>query len=458
MTQVLRKGCTAEETDATNHSLSVVYRPVADLRLDASNPRFHTMKQIRQIARSIKAFGFNVPVLVNPHGQLITGHGRLLAAQLLGMAQVPTIRLDHLTEAQIRAFMIADNRLTENSVWDERLLSEQLQALSVLDLDFSVDVTGFETAEIDLMIEGLSPASSAKDDPADELPNVKAKCQVTRAGDVWLLDHHRIVCGDARDEPVYSILMRGRRATAVFSDPPYNDPIDQYVTNFGKIQHPEFAMASGEMSEGEFTAFLFSVFRLLARYSKGGALQFICMDWRHTPEVLTAARQTFTEFKNLCVWVKDVAGQGSLYRSQHELIFVFKTGKSPHRNNIQLGQYGRYRTNVWQYRRVNSKAATSDEGDLSRLHPTVKPVELVADAILDCTARGDVVLDPFVGSGTTVIATQRTGRICYGVELEPRYVDTTVRRWQAFTGQTAVLESTGRTFTEIEEENSGRAE
>jgi DNA modification methylase len=243
----------------------------------------------------------------------------------------------------------------------------------------------------------------------------------------------------------------------VFADPPYNDPIDGYVVGFGKIHHPEFLVASGEMSPSEFSAFLTTIFVLLARNTADGALHFICMDWRHLTELLSAARSVYTELKNLCVWMKDCAGQGSLYRSQHELVFVFKSGKKPHRNNIQLGQYGRYRTNVWQYRRVNSLSRKTDEGNLSNLHPTIKPVELVADAILDCTARGDIVLDAFLGSGTTVIAAERTGRTCYGVELDPRYVDTIVRRWQAFTGQIAVQESTSRTFNDIEEGLDGRA-
>jgi DNA modification methylase len=441
-----------------DRSLSVVSRPVADLRLDPNNPRLHTRNQIRQIARSIETFGFNVPVLIDAQGQLIAGHGRVLAAQLLGMTHVPTIRLEHLTEAQTRAFMIADNRLTENSVWDDRLLAEQLKALAVLELDFSIDVTGFEMGEIDVMIEDLAPASRGKDDPADAIPDSGAKPQVTRAGDLWVLDRHRVYCGDARNEVPYSALMKGRRAEMVFADPPYNDPIDGYVTGFGKVHHPEFLVASGEMSPAEFTAFLTTIFAQLARNTVDGALHFICMDWRHLTELLSAARSVYTELKNLCIWMKDNAGQGSLYRSQHELVFVFKSGRRPHRNNIHLGQYGRYRTNVWQYRRVNSLSRGTDEGNLSNLHPTIKPVELVADAILDCTARGDVVLDAFLGSGTTVIAAERTGRTCYGVELDPSYVDTIVRRWQAFTGQIAVQESTGRTFNDIEEEINGKAQ
>ena len=432
--------------------LSIEYCPLDSIRLDPQNARLHSKKQVRQIAQSIKTFGFNVPVLIDGRSQLIAGHGRALGAQLLGMTYIPTIKLEHLNDAQRRAFMITDNRLTENSVWDERLLAEQLKALSVLELDFNIDITGFEVGEIDVMIEGLTPAGRGKDDPADAIPESRTKLQVTQAGDLWVLNRHRVLCGDARNDAAYCALMQGQRASTVFSDPPYNDPIDGYVAGFGKVHHAEFPMASGEMSEAEFTTFLTGVLTLLARHSSDGALQFVCMDWRHTRELLTAAGKANSEFKNLCVWVKDVAGQGSLYRSQHELIFVFKSGKGAHRNNIQLGQFGRYRTNVWQYRRVNSLGSAREESNLKNLHPTIKPVELVADAILDCTARGDVVLDPFLGSGTTLVASERIGRVCYGIELEPCYVDTIVRRWQRFTGLDAVHQSTGQAFAQREYE------
>jgi DNA modification methylase len=430
-------------------SLSIVDRPVAELRLDPNNPRLHTRNQIQQIARSIETFGFNVPVLIDAQGQLIAGHGRVLAAQLLRMSHVPTIRLEHLTEAQIRAFMIADNRLTENSLWHDRLLAEQLKALSVLDLDFSIEVTGFEMGEIDLMIEGLSPAPEGEADPADAL--VDSGVQVTKPADLWVLGRHRLLCGDALNEGSYSRLMQGRRAAAVFTDPPYNDPIDGYVAGFGKIHHREFAMASGEMSEGEFTEFLFKTFQNLTRSSEGGSLHFVCLDWRHLPEMLVASRRVYSEFKNLCVWVKESGGQGSLYRSRHELVFVFKSGTAKHRNNIQLGQYGRYRTNVWEYPRVKFPAGNGEE-KLSGLHPTIKPAAMVADAILDSTSRNDIVLDPFLGSGTTLIAAERTGRICYGLELDRTYVDTAIRRWQAFTSQSAVHEKSGLSFDEHEKE------
>jgi DNA modification methylase len=432
------------EPRRVDRPLSIVDRPVADLKLNPNNPRLHTRNQIRQIARSIEAFGFIAPVLIDARGQLIAGHGRVLAAQLLGMTHVPTIMVEQMTEAQIRAYMITDNRLTENSAWDDRLLAEQFKALSALDLNFNVEVTGFEMAEIDLRIESLTPARRGKDDPADLIPDSGAKPQVTRTGDRWVLDRHRVCYGDARNESIYSLLMEGQPAKMVFTDPPHSDP--------EKIHDPEFLVASGEVSESEFTEFLTNALAQLARNSVEGALHFICMDWRHTGELIAAARPVYTECKDLCVWVKDNAGPDSLYRSQHEFVFVFQSGKAPPDNNTQQGQHARYRTNVWRYPCVNSSSQNSGEGKLSAPYGTIKPVELVADAILDCTARGDIVLDPFLGSGTTVIAAERTGRVCYGIELDPRYVDTIVRRWQKFTDLEAVHHGTGQTFAQREKE------
>jgi DNA modification methylase len=443
---------TAKMLDTAKRKLAIEYRLVASLRPDPKNPRLHDRRQIRQIARSIEAFGFNVPVLINAEQQVIAGHGRLLAAQLLGMTQVPTITLEHLTENQVRAFMIADNRLTENSVWDERLLAEQLKELSGLDLNFTLEATGFEMGEIDVMIEGLAPGAGGDKDPADALPTSSASAPVSRPGDLWVLGQHRVFCGDALSAASYTTLMGSEKATMVFVDLPYNVPIDGHATGLGSIRHEDFAMACGEMTEAEFTDFLIRAFTLLAAYSIDGALHFVCMDWRHMQELLTAGRCAFSELKNVCVWVKDNGGMGSLYGSQHELVFVFKSGKGPHRNNVQLGQYGRYRSNVWQYPGVNSFSRNTEEGNLLELHPTVKPVALVADAILDCSARADIVLDSFLGSGTAVIACERTGRICYGMELSPIYVDTAIHRWQAFTGQKAINESSGQTFAEAEKE------
>ena len=454
MAQITAEGPRPEGTNGTDRPLSIIYRNITDLKLDPGNPRLHSPKQIRQIARSIEVFGFNVPVLINAEMQIVAGHGRVLACKLLGINEVPTICLEHLTPAQVRAFMIADNRLTENSVWDDHLLAEQLKGLSELDLNFSLEATGFEMGEIDVMIEGLASGVTGDEDPADALPTSSASAPVSQPIDLWALDRHRVFCGDALSVASYTTLMGSQKAAMVFIDPPYNVPIDGHASGLGSIRHENFAMASGEMSEAEFTDFLAGACTLLAAHSLDGAIHFVCMDWRHMGELLGAGRHAYGELKNLCVWAKDNTGMGSLYRSQHELIFVFKSGKGPHRNNVQLGQFGRYRSNVWHYPGANSFSRTTDEGNLLAMHPTVKPVAMVADAIMDCSARGDIVLDAFLGSGTTVIAAERTGRVCFGLELDPRYVDTLIRRWQAFTGKSAIHATSGRSFNEIEKENA----
>ena len=434
----------------------IVYRPIAELKLDPMNPRVHSPRQIRQIARSIESFGFNVPVLIDGSGKVIAGHGRIAASQLLGWAEVPIICLEHLNEAQARAFMIADNRLTENSVWDDRLLAEQLHDLSVLDLGFSLEATGFEMGDIDLRIESLKSPTQDGQDSADDLSTVPLGPPVTRPGDIWELGEHRVHCASALEPVAYARLMRNEQAQTVFSDVPYNVRIDGNVSGLGKKRHREFAMASGEMSESEFTRFLATAISLFARHSANGSLHFICMDWRHIGQLLAAARQVYREVINICVWVKDNAGMGSFYRSQHELVGVFRHGGGSHRNNIQLGRYGRNRSNVWRYAGANSFSRASEEGNLLAIHPTVKPVALVADAIMDCTSRNDIALDGFLGSGTTVIAAERTGRRGFGLEIDPLYVDTIVRRWQALTRADGRHALTGRSFREMEAEADER--
>ena len=426
--------------------MSVVYRPLDQLKPDPTNARRHSHKQIRQIARSIETFGFNVPILVDAELKVIAGHGRLLACRELGRAEVPTISLEHLTKARARAFVIADNRLTEIATWDDRLLGEQLRELAELNLDFSLELTGFDMAEIDLLIEGA--CGIAEGDAEDVHPPIGSGPTITRAGDLWILGRHRIYCGSALDEAAYRVLMEEDRAAMVFTDPPYNVPIDGHVGGLGAIRHREFAMASGEMDEAQFTEFLARAFGLLARFSLDGALHFVCMDWRHMGELLAAGMRAYTELKDLCVWTKDNAGMGSLYRSQHELVFLFKHGRDAHQNHVQLGRYGRNRSNVWNYPGVNSFSRSGTEGNLLALHPTVKPVALVADALRDCSSRGEIVLDAFLGSGTTLIAAERTGRNCRGLELDPAYVDTAIRRWQALTGERARHAGSGRLFEE----------
>jgi len=438
---------TFAENKISTSKLSIDYVPIDSLILDPKNPRLHDGVQIGQLAKCIKAFGFNVPILIDQNGQVIAGHGRVLASKELGLQELPTIRIEHLTKAQAKAFQIADNRLTEISVWDDKLLAQELKELSDLQLDFSLDVIGFTVGEIDLRIESLEAKPMAEHDPADLLPPQRpALC---RRGDLWLLGPHRVFCGSALNEADYAALMEGGHASMVFTDPPYNVPIEGHASGNGSIHHREFAMATGEMDEAQFSKFLNNAFHLMAQNTADGALHYICMDWRHMEELLAAGKAAYQELKNLCVWAKDNAGMGSLYRSQHELIFVFKHGTAPHRNNIQLGKYGRYRSNVWRYRGATSFGGRSnEEGNLLQLHPTVKPVAMVADAIMDCTDRNDIVLDAFLGSGTTIIAAERTGRRCYGLELDPLYVDTIIRRWEAFTGKTAQHAVTGHTFAQ----------
>jgi DNA modification methylase len=447
----LGKNRAATKLGKLNPPLAIVYRDINKLQPDSKNPRVHSGKQIQQVARSIEAFGFNVPFLVDGKGKVIAGHGRLAACKLLGINKVPTIRLDHLTEEQTRAYVIADNRLTENADWDDRLLGEQLKALSEVKLDFSLEATGFEMGEIDLMIEGL--ASPKEAEAGDTLPKIGSPVPVTKPGDVWLLGRNRLICGDALGSQTYQRLMDGRFAAAVFTDPPCNAPTDGYVTGFGKVQQAELVMASGEMTEAEFTEFLSKTFANLKIASAPGSIHFVCVDWRHLKELLAAAERSYT-LKNVCVWVKDSGGKSPYYRSQHELVFVFKSGRAKHRNNVQLG-HGRDRTNVWQYPRVNSRCRNADEPN-PQLHPTVKPVAMVAEAIMDCTARGEIVLDAFLGSGTTLVAAERVGRICYGIELDPTYVDLAVRRWQAYTGNTARHAESKRSFQDLEEVQRGQ--
>ncbi|WP_020182128.1 DNA methyltransferase [Methylotenera sp. 1P/1] len=425
--------------------ITVIYRSSGELKPDPANPRIHSPKQVKQIAVSIKAFGFNVPVLVDRNDYVIAGHGRLLACQQLGITQVPTICLDNLTPHQVTAFRIADNRLTDTSVWDDKLLAEQLKALSLSELDFSLEAIGFDMGEIDFRIQGLDSMPEDEDDTA-ELPLGPA---VTKLSDLWLLGPHRLLCGNALESRSYETLMQGKVADMVISDLPYNVQINGHAGGNGRIKHREFAMASGEMTPAEFTQFLRTCFALLVLHSSNGSVHALFMDWNHMPEMLTAGNAVYSRLLNMCVWVKHQAGMGSLYRSQHELVFIYKSGTASHQNHIQLGRFGRHRSNVWEYPGIQAMRH-GEEGDLLAMHPTVKPIKLIADAMLDCSSRGDIVLDPFTGSGTIILAAERVGRLAYGMELDPLYVDTAIRRWQNLTGQQAIHASTGERFSQRE--------
>ncbi|MGB9408724.1 MAG: DNA methyltransferase [Terracidiphilus sp.] len=425
---------------------SIAYQPIGQLEPNHHNARTHNKHQIRQIAESIRVFGFTNPVLVDSNNRIVAGHGRVEAAKLLGITEVPTIRLENLSAEQIRAYVIADNKLAENAGWDKEILAIELQYLLTLDsVDFDVAITGFEIPEIDVILEEANGAASKE----DEIPEPAFDQEpVTQPGDLWLLGKHRILCGNSLHEETYRTLMGKRRAAAVFTDPPYNVRVDGHATGNGAIHHREFAMASGEMSDAEYVSFLSNSLRLLAQYSANNSVHFCCSDWRHVGDLIAVGKQTYDEFLNMAVWVKDKGGMGSFYRSQHEIILLFRKGKS-HRNNVQLGQFGRNRTNVWQYPGIHTLSQQSGEGNLLALHPTVKPVAMVADAILDCTARGEIVLDAFLGSGTTLMAAERVGRTSCSIEIDPLYVDVAIRRWQKYTGGAAVHAQTGKRFNEV---------
>jgi DNA modification methylase len=414
----------------TRRDLSVVYRPIADLKPDPRNARTHPKKQIEQLCASIRSFGFTNPVLVDEAGVLIAGHGRLRAAKELGLATVPVIELLGLTEAQKKALRLADNKIALNAGWDLEILKLELAEIAVLDIDFDLALTGFASGEIDVVLK-------AANDPADEvIPAVPSEPK-TKPGDIWILGDHRIGCGDGRDvEFLERVVGAGSLIDAAFMDPPYNVRINGHANSKGR--HREFAMASGEMSEDQFRTFLTDTLAAATAVSRDGAVHYVCMDWRHLDDVSAVGRTVYDDLLNICVWNKSNAGMGSLYRSKHELVFVYRVGSLPHVNMVELGKHGRNRTNVWDYPSVNSMAGSRRE-DLA-LHPTVKPVAMVADAYQDVTKRGDLVFDLFLGSGTSLIAAERTGRRFRGCDIDPAYVDVAVERWSQLTGGTPVLE------------------
>ena len=415
---------------------------IAGLHPNSSNARTHSVRQIRQIARSIERFGFTNPVLIDGNNKIICGHGRVAGAQLLGLTTVPTLKIEHLNDEEVRAYVIADNRLAEKAGWNKEILAIELQGL--LDLNFEVELTGFETAEIDLLLEDINAGADESDDAC---PLYEPRWAITKPNDIWILGTHRLVCGDARDRSAYALLMNNESAQFTITDPPYNVKIDGHVSGLGRVRHREFAMACGELNEAEFATFLEQAFQQIAAHSVDGAICSAFIDWRHMSEMLVAGRKVFSELKNVCIWVKPNGGMGSFYRSRHELIFIWKHGKSRHLNTFELGQYGRYRTNVWEYAGVNS---VNTDHSKESAHPTIKPVLMIADAIKDCSQRGDLILDPFSGTGTTIAAAQRTGRRARAIEIDPHFCDVAIRRWQSQTGQHAIHAKTGRSFGDLE--------
>jgi DNA modification methylase len=416
-----------------------------DVKLNPRNARVHPPQQIDQIASSIERFGFNNPVLVDRQNNLLAGEGRVKAARQLGLERIPALRIEHLTPAEKRAFVLADNKLAEGSGWSNDILTLELQELA--DLDFNLELTGFNPGEIEALLAGQDPA----EEEADEIcPEYESSHAVTQRGYRWRAGPHLLLCGDARDRVSYKRLMAGEKAAYANTDPPYNIKIDGNAAGHGRIHYREFALASGEMNQAEFTSFLSDVFRNIRDHTVQGAICAAFIDWRHMPEMLDAGHKHFSELKNLCVWVKPGGGLGSFYRSRHELVFHWKCSRGKHLNNFELGQHGRSRTNVWEY--TASRVNSAREGH----HPTPKPVGLITDAIRDCSRRGDLILDPFCGSGTILLAAERAGRVARAIEIDPLFCDLTIRRWQARTGQSAIHADTGASFADCENETLHR--
>ena len=421
---------------------------IGALKPAPNNARTHSKRQIKLIARSIERFGFMNPVLVDGEHGIIAGHGRWAAAKLLGLKEVPTLRFEHLSDADKRAYILADNRIAEKAGWDREILAIELQAF--VDMDFDIELTGFEMPEVELILDEASEIGQPPLSPEDTIPQALPGKLVVKLGDTWILGAHRLHCGDARDSNAYKALLQGAKAEFIFADPPYNVPIAGNVSGLGRIRHRDFAMASGEMNQSEYIVFLQDVVRLLCAHTQDGSIHDICMDWRHAFEMLVAGRAVYSELKNLCIWNKSNAGMGSFYRSKHELIFIWKSGRGSHVNNFELGQHGRLRSNVWDYAGVNSfKRGRMDE---LIMHPTVKPVALVADAIRDCSHRGGFIVDPFAGSGTSVIAAERTGRKARVIEIDTAYCDLIIRRWQDYTGKHAIHAKSGISFEDLEDQ------
>jgi DNA modification methylase len=421
-------------------------RPVSELSANARNARTHDDQQIDQVAASIERFGWTNPLLIDEHGVIIAGHARLAAAGRLGLKVVPVIVISKLSDPEKRALALADNKIALNAGWNLELLAEELEFLSDVDVDVDVSLTGFSTVEIDSIIAGVAEA----EEPDEELPPPPTGPAISRPGDMWILGPHRVICGNALENKVYAELMGKERARMVFADAPYNVRITGHVSGLGKVRHREFEMGVGEMSPAQFTDFLAGYLSNSKAYCLDGAILFNCMDWRHVQEMMMAGQRAGLELKNFIVWAKDNGGMGAFYRSAHEIILAYKLGTAKHVNNFGLGGDGRYRTNVWHYPGANTFRRGRD-ADLA-LHPTVKPIALVADAIMDVSHRGDIVLDPFGGSGTTLLAAERVQRVARLIELDPLYVDVIVRRWLALNRGPAVLAGTDQTFDAVEAE------
>ena len=415
--------------------------PVEKCKPLGRETRNHSPQQLGKLAASLERFGFVLPILTDAKQRVVAGWGLVLAAKKLGLNAVPAVYVTDLPESDLRLLRLALNRISDDASWDREVLPLEFAEILELAPQIDLEASGFEMAEIDILLDGNGI------DEEDCLPPIDAAVPPgTRVGDLWVLADHLVHCGDALHAEAYSRVLGTDRADMVFADPPYNVPIAGHASGLGTTKHADFAMASGELSADEYRSFLGTALGHAASCSSNGAIHYICTDWRHIPELLAAGAKVYGDPLNVCVWNKSNAGMGSFYRSKHELIFVFKVGKGPHINNIALGRYGRHRTNVWDY--VSQNALNGTSKSKLALHPTVKPVAMIADAMRDCSNRGGLILDPFGGAGTTLIAAERTSRRARVIELDPKFVDIAIERWQRLTGGTAVHAETGQPFAQ----------
>lgn len=423
---------------------------LSDLKLPTQKLRTHDRASRRKLTAILRTVGFIDPVVIDETNKVLSGILRCEVAGELGLETIPVIQIDHMSEIEKRAYALAANRLAEDAGWDTDLLAIELGQLAIAlpEAGIELEATGFSINDFDQIMSDRSDPAPDPDEP--ELPGPGRS--VTRPGDLWLCHRSRLHCADALLPTSYMTLMAGRRATMTFTDCPYNVSIRTHARGLGRSRHREFAIASGELSDADFLCFLQTAFGHIADVSVDGSIVFSCIDWAHIRIMLEAGSSVFSELKNICVWVKSNGGMGTFYRSRHELICAFKVGLGPHINTFELGQYGRSRTNIWQYAGLN--AFKSGRDDELAMHPTVKPVRMIADAMLDCSKPQSIILDPFMGSGSTLLAGEMVGRHVYGLEIDPEYVDVSIRRWQAFTHRDAILESTGQTFEEVEAERN----
>ncbi|NCT41703.1 MAG: DNA modification methylase [Alphaproteobacteria bacterium] len=425
---------------------------LSNIIIDSNHPRKTNSEQVEKACKLINACGMCLPIIIDQNNKVIIGNEIFEGAKILGIDKIPCIRIETQTTAQISALRTGYYKILEDGSWDNTALKIEfsciLEAENTLEIDFGPEVTGFDIAEIDIALATDDEIVSLA--PSNYIPDINnAHNAVTKHGDLWLLDSHKLYCGSALEPSSYEILLNGTHAQMIFTDPPYNVPINGNVCGKGKTKHNEFLQASGEMSDQEFQDFLEQFMNLSINNIEDGALLYCCIDWRSSYDLEVAARANKLKLKNICVWNKNNGGMGSMYRSKHEFVHVYKHGTASHINNIKLGKYGRNRTNVWDFPSVN----TMKHGRMKELsmHPTVKPYSLVYEAIRDCTLRGSIVLDPFVGSGTTIIAAERAHRIAYGIELDPIYVDTAIKRWQDQTGKEAMHHQKNISFNNLKQ-------